>query len=126
MWNPFKKKQDGSQPMGMTSIQYHPDQTQYTKQDHWNYPWGSPAVQNGGYINTYQGNQLPGNTNFIPGVWQSKAAWMLQRNVQLQGNYVLNPGMNIQGITQNKSNDLLNAYNVQYYGYWNEGGDTQK
>lgn len=78
-------------------------------QDKWTYPWGfqtSYSLKQG--INTWMGNQLPGMTNFIPGIWQSFRPWSVQRNMQLQGNYQLSRGANgaIQTMSQVDSNNV--------------------
>ena len=94
MWKLFQKPEEvtGSQPAGFDTVQYWalPRRTQ---QDAVNYVWPHPVTQYGARVtNTWWGNQMPGYTNFIPGV--HNPLFMQQRNLQLQNNVVLSRGNN--------------------------------
>lgn len=101
MWNPFSRKGKGSIPKGMTPITlYSNPNAQYFYQELQTFPWpNAPAhEQVSALVNCWSGNQLPGSTNFIPGVPLSNALWNIPTSYAnaLQKQTQFNKGFNIQ------------------------------
>lgn len=116
MW-PFKRrsKNPGSKAIGVVPVLYgtlpRPMQDTYVNK------WPHAVTQYGARVtNTWYGNQMPGVTTFIPGVAKSYALHVYQRNRQLTGNVPLNPGANIQGMSQARANILSQYAGSQYDG----------
>lgn len=131
MFEFWKRKQKPSAPIGKVGINYSP--LPRPLQDAINYPWGyQTSYSNKQGVNAWMGNQLPGQTNFIPDVPESYSQWFVQRNVQLAGNYVMNRGGNgtVGTMGSTSANNLTQqqaAYwqslktNSSYWGIWQTG-----
>jgi len=132
MFEYWKRNRQPTKPVGNIPIGYR--SLPRPMQDSWNYPWGyqiSYSQKQG--ENAWTGNQLPGMTNFIPGVPESYSGFFVQRNLQLAGNYVLSRGANgtVSTAGQKKSNDMAQQAGgawqqirarMPVYGFW-QGGD---
>ncbi len=124
MWNPFKSKKTGTIPDQQYPVVYSPILSyRMTEQDKWTYPWPHQTRPDwAAMINCWSGNQLPGATNFIPGVVQSYAPWMHHRNLMnnppvtdLIHNKQLNPGLNIAGMGQIDSNLAIQSAGTDWH-----------
>jgi len=98
----FKGLRGGTKPAGYTNIVLHPSNTtQYFYQEKLNWTWApAPAhEQRGALTNAWMGNQLPGPTNFIPGVPLSKFTWNVPTSYSnsLRKNVQYNRGFNLHG-----------------------------
>ena len=110
----FKKRTPGSQPVGMQPMLYSPLPTEGTRQDRLNWVYPQAVTQYGARVtNTWNGNQLPGPTNFIPGVPKSYAIWSIPRGLYNAPGHSqqFNEGYNIQGMTAVRNASLLYAIN---------------
>lgn len=74
----FRNRVKSSKPSnwGVISLSPNPN-TQYYYQEKQSWPWPSAPAheQRSALVNNWTGNQLPGPTNFIPGVSQSYGLW---------------------------------------------------
>jgi hypothetical protein len=132
MFEYWKRNKKPTEPEGKRFITYRP--LPRPEQDAWSYPWGyQTSYSNSMGKNCWAGNQLPGLTNYIPGVPESYATWYLHRNLQLTRNYQLSHGANgtVGTVGQKKSNDLAQQAGATWqkqrpqmpvYGFW-QGGD---
>lgn len=96
-WLPRRGR--GSAPTSWTNISYSPDYPQHDYQTKWVWPWPTvPAHETRGALtNAWTGNQLPGPTNYIPGVGLSKATWNVPTSyANTLKNQQYNVGFNIQ------------------------------
>ncbi len=116
-WWPFKRDDRGSKPEGDVPIVYRPILSyRLTEQDMYNYPWPHQTKNDwGGNVNCWSGNQLPGDTNFIPGVAQSFAPHVYNRNLQLTKNVPLNAGYNIAGMSQTAANEAVQSQGTDWH-----------
>lgn len=100
MW-PFPKKK-GTAPDNFVPIMLEPGYPQVLYQVHQTYPWPpAPAhEQRSALVNCWQGNQMPGYTNFISSVPQSAFTWNVPTSY---ANYLVNKqynvGMNTGGMS---------------------------
>ena len=66
-------KTDGTEPSRYVPVLYGPADVRFTEQDHWSPHWPIQTTQYGARItDNWWGNQLPGETNFIPGLNMSQ------------------------------------------------------
>lgn len=98
-WPLFSRK--GSKPKGFTPINlYANPNTSYYYQELQTFPWANAPAheQTSALVNCWSGNQLPGDTNFIPGVPISNALWNVPTSYAnaLQKQVQFNKGFNIQ------------------------------
>jgi hypothetical protein len=92
-------KMKGSTPAGMGTISYYDDYPLHTYQNMitWNWPNVPAHEQRSALINNWTGNQLPGGTNFIPGVGLSNFTWNVPTSyANTLKNQQYNMGYNIQ------------------------------
>lgn len=94
----FGTRKTGSAPRDYVGIQYTYDYPMHDYQVKSNWPWPpAPAHETmAALTNCWSGNQLPGPTNFIPGVLKSKYTWNVPTsyaNTLLNQQY--NAGFNI-------------------------------
>jgi len=90
----------GTTPVGMIPITYSYDYPQHNYQVKERYPWPNvPAHETWAALsNAWGGNQLPGPTNFIPGVELSKFTWNVPTSyANTLMNQQYNKAFNIQG-----------------------------
>lgn len=107
----MRRKSQGSVPKTMTQVQLYPSMTaQYFYQEKQNWPWApAPAhEQRSALTNCWEGNQLPGPTNFIPGVLASYMTWNVPTSyANTLMNQQYNKGLNIQNSSVFQQSDLL-------------------
>lgn len=100
MW-PFPRK-SGTAPEGFSTIALTPSPVaQYYYQEKQTYPWPSavPHQTRAALTNAWNGNQLPGATNFIKGVPSSRFVWNVPTSYpNTLKNQQYNKGYNIQGM----------------------------
>lgn len=105
------KKKHGTAPDGYQPITLHPSQSsQYYYQEKQNWTWGNaPAHETrAALVNCWTGNQLPGDTNFIPGVPLSSFTWNVPTSyANTLKNQQYSAGMNIQSQSAYQSGALL-------------------
>lgn len=106
----FQRTKRGSRPIGFAPIQLAPSPVaQYYYQEKQPYNWPSvPAHETrAGLTNAWQGNQLPGPINFIPGVQLSKFTWNVPTHyMNSLINQQYNKGFNTQGMSSVQSATL--------------------
>jgi hypothetical protein len=107
MW-PFTKM-TGSRPKGMNNIVYYDDYPLHTYQNmiSWNWPNVPAHEQRSALVNNWTGNQLPGDTIFIPGMAMSNYTWNIPTsyaNSLLNQQY--NQGYNIESMSAYSSGQL--------------------
>lgn len=107
-----RKKNAGTIPQGMTSVVLHPNpNAQYFYQEKVNWTWGSAPAheQRSALVNAWQGNQLPGPTNFIPGVPLSHFTWNIPTSYanSLVWQQQYNKAYNIQSSTPQQQAAML-------------------
>lgn len=109
MW-PFRSKR-GTAPDGFRTIVLSPNpNVQYFYQEKQVYPWPNvPAHETRAALtNCWQGNQLPGPVNFIPGVAKSKFTWNVPTSyMNTLKNQQYNRGFNIQSYSSVQSASLM-------------------
>ena len=124
MWNPFKRPARGTRPDHFESIDYR-IMPRSTQQDYVNHVWPGAVTQYGTHVtNTWWGNQMPGYTNFIPGVHPN--LFLQQRNMQTQSNMVLSSGNNgtVNQMTPSQGDAIMTSQGTNYDAY--AGGIWQR
>jgi hypothetical protein len=110
-WWKSHNRSKGSKPQGLDPIVLYPNpNAQYFYQEKWSWPWPNvPAhEQRSALVNAWMGNQLPGLTNFIPGVPASYSLWNIPVSyANTLVNQQFNSGLNIQLETPVQQADLL-------------------
>lgn len=102
----------GSTPDGYTSVVLSPDYSQHFYQVKQSYPWPNvPAHETYAAVsNCWNGNQLPGDVNFIPGVSISSKLWNVPTSyANSPVNRQYNVGYNIQGYSPVQNANVRNA-----------------
>lgn len=106
-----KRRSQGSLPLGMVPVTlYSNPNAEYFYQEKQTYNWPSvPAhEQRSALVNCWTGNQLPGDTNFIPGVPLSGALWNIPTSyANTFKNQQFNNALNIQTSTPVQQANLL-------------------
>jgi hypothetical protein len=104
LWTKIKqsRKRGGTIPGGYKDTVLYPNQVAwapgYQEKQNWQYPPAPAHEQRSALINAWQGNQLPGPTNFIPGVALSRFTWNVPTSyANTLKNQQYNVGFNIQG-----------------------------
>ncbi len=99
-WN---RNKSGSKPAGYSDIVLHPSTVAwapgYQEKQNWTWPYVPAHESRGALTNAWMGNQLPGPTNFIPGVPLSKFTWNIPTSYPnaLLKNVQYNRGFNLHG-----------------------------
>lgn len=96
----WPKRKHGTLPDKMVGIGYTGPAHMVAYQTRENYPWYSvPAHETRAALtNAWQGNQLPGPVNFIPGVALSRFTWNVPTSyMNSLKNQQYNAGFNIMG-----------------------------
>jgi hypothetical protein len=101
----------GSRPAGDRTIVLYPSPVAYAPgyQEKQTYPWPSAPAheQRSALVNAWQGNQLPGPTNFIPNVPLSHFVWNVPTSyMNTLRNQQYNVGMNIMGMSTIQNSTL--------------------
>lgn len=109
-YNKFRKGR-GTKPQGDAQILLYPRPSTMGPgyQEAQTYPWPpAPAhEQRSALVNAWQGNQLPGPTNFIPNVQLSQAVWNHPTAYQnTLRNQQYNVGLNIMGMSTVQNSTL--------------------
>ncbi len=99
-WWAIKKR--GTAPQGYKETFLYPNPTTmqpgYQEKQNWQYAPVPAHEQRGALTNAWMGNQLPGPTNFIPGVAKSTFTWNVPTSyANTLKNQQYNVGRNIQG-----------------------------
>lgn len=72
-------RRKGAKPYAWAPIQLAPNPHAmapgYQEKQTWPWPSAPAHEQRSALVNCWTGNQLPGDVNFIPGVWQSYSTW---------------------------------------------------
>ena len=113
----FSPRKKGTAPDGFVPVMYREDYPAHFYQEHWNWPWPpAPAhEQRGALTNAWNGNQLPGPTNFIPGVPLSKGTWNVPTSyANSLRNQQFNAGFNIQGYSAWQNATLQQQVQLQW------------
>ena len=107
----FWKRKKGTQPDGMVDVVLHPSDTSmyyYQEKQTYNWPSAPAHEQRSALVNCWSGNQLPGPTNFIPGVPLSSFTWNVPTSyANTFKNQQFNKGFNIQNSTPQQQASLL-------------------
>jgi hypothetical protein len=102
-------KMKGSKPAGFRNIEYYDDYPLHTYQNMvaWTWPNVPAHEQRSALINAWTGNQMPGYTNFVPGVMQSNFTWNVPTSyANTLKNQQYNQGYNIQSQSAFSSSQL--------------------
>lgn len=113
----FKRKKKGTFPDAFIPINLMQDAAQHDYQTKWTWPWPNvPAhEQRSALTNFWSGNQLPGYTNFMPGVPLSKFTWNVPTSyANTLRNQQYNSGFNIQGYSAYQNATLLQQVQMQW------------
>jgi hypothetical protein len=106
-----RRKSQGSVPTAFVPVTLYPNpNAQYFYQEKQTYNWPSvPAhEQLSALTNAWEGNQLPGPTNFIPGVQSSYILWNIPTSyMNTMKNVQFNKGYNIMNSTPTQQSDIL-------------------
>lgn len=98
-------------PAKWGNVQLYPSQqAQYFYQEKQTWPWASAPAheQRSALVNCWTGNQLPGDTNFIPGVLNSYMLWNVPTSyANTFKNQQFNKGFNIVNSTPYQQATLL-------------------
>jgi hypothetical protein len=89
----------GSKPIAVMPIVYGYDYPQHDYQAKWTWPWPPNPAQHtiAAVTNCWTGNQLPGDTNFIPNVAASHTLWIEHTEyMNTLVNKQYNVGLNIE------------------------------
>jgi hypothetical protein len=120
-----REKAIGSKPQGMQDIGLYESPAYITNyQDVWDWPWApAPAhEQRSALVNCWTGNQMPGYTNFIPGMNQSKFVWnhptFYMNTPSGQGFIIGNQQYNVGRNIQTGSAIQAGQWQVQAYQAW--------
>lgn len=106
-------KKRGTAPAGWENIVLSPNpNTAYLYQEKqvWTWPPAPAHETRAALTNMWQGNQLPGPVNFIPGVALSKFIWNVPTSyANTLRNQQFNVGFNIQGYSATQNASLQQA-----------------
>lgn len=106
-----RRRSQGSVPAKWGSVTLYPSQqAQYFYQEKQTWPWPSAPAheQRSALVNCWTGNQLPGATNFIPGVLASYMTWNVPTSyANTFKNQQFNVGFNIQQSTPMQQATIL-------------------
>lgn len=110
-WYNKMRLKRGTRPRGDVPILLYPSPTTMAPgyQEKQTYPWPpTPAhEQRSALVNAWQGNQLPGPTNFIPNVANSQALWNVPTSyANTLKNQQYNVGLNIMGMSTVQNSTL--------------------
>jgi hypothetical protein len=104
LWEKVKasRRRGGTAPQGYRETVLYPSDVAwapgYQEKQNWQYPSVPAHEQRSALVNAWEGNQLPGPTNFIPNVPLSRFTWNVPTSyANTLKNQQYNVGFNIHG-----------------------------